>query len=98
MRMVARTSDERSPRVMILPPRPENHPRPEPSRRARALRAALDPPPSRDYPALDRFAPPPGDRTPPQWLEIEDPPPADHRARAIDEAVDRLDLTALFAS
>src|SRR3954470_20193919 len=83
---------------MILPPRPENHPRPEPSRRARTLRAALDPPPCRNYPALDRFAPPPWNRLSPQWLEIEDSLPADHRARAIDEAVDQLDLTALFAS
>jgi transposase len=77
---------------MILPPRPENHPRPEPPRRA------LGPHPRRNLPDLDRFAPPPWDRLSPQWLQIEDTLPADHRARAIDEAVDQLDLTALFAS
>ncbi|MBV8558518.1 MAG: IS1182 family transposase [Planctomycetaceae bacterium] len=77
---------------MILPPRPENHPRPEPPR------PALGPHPRRDRPALERFAPPPWDRHSPQWLEIEDTLPADHRARAIDEAVDQLDLTDLFAS
>src|SRR4051794_39294004 len=77
---------------MILPPRPENHPRPEPSRRA------LSPHPRRQCPQRQHFAPPPWDRLSPQWLQIEDTLPADHRARAIDEAVDRLDLTALFAS
>jgi transposase len=77
---------------MILPPRPENHPRPEPPRRA------LDPHPRRECPGLERFAPPPWDRLSPQSLQIEDSLPADHRARAIDEAVDRLDLTDLFAS
>src|SRR3954454_18433746 len=77
---------------MILPPRPENHPRPEPPRRA------LDPHPRRQRPELERFAPPPWDRLSPQWLQIEDTLPADHRARAIDEAVDQLDLSALFAS
>src|SRR5947209_4331077 len=77
---------------MILPPRPENHPRPEPPRRA------LGPHPRRDRPALERFAPPPWDHLSPQWLQIEDTLPADHLARVIDEAVDQLDLTALFAS
>jgi transposase len=81
---------------MILPPRPENHPRPEPPRWALDLLAALDPHPRQDCPALDRFAAPPWDRQSPQWLQIEDSLPADHLARAIDEAVDRLDLTALF--
>src|SRR3954470_24936769 len=83
---------------MILPPRPENHPRPEPSHRALAPLAALDPHPRPNRPELDRFAPPPWDRLSPQWLEIEDTLPADHRARAIAEAVDQLDLTDLFAS
>ncbi len=83
---------------MILPSRPENHPRPAPPRRAIDLSAALGPHPRRDLPELERFAPPPWDRLSPRWLEIEDPLPADHRARVIDEAVDQLDLTALFAS
>src|SRR4051794_20675944 len=90
--MVSRTFDERSPCVMILPPRPENHPRPEPPRRAPG------PHPRRNLPELDRFAPPPWDHLSPRWLQIEDTLPADHRARAIDEAVDQLDLTDLFAS
>jgi transposase len=77
---------------MILPPRPANHSRPEPPRRA------LGPHPRRERPELERFAPPPWDRLSPEWLQIEDTLPADHRARAIDEAVDQLDLTALFAS
>jgi transposase len=83
---------------MILPPRPENHPRPDPPRRALDLPAALGPHPRRDLPALDRFAAPPWNRQSPEWLQIEDSLPADHLARAIDEAVDQLDLTALFAS
>src|SRR4051794_39711985 len=83
---------------MILPPRPENHPPPEPSRRALAPLVALDPHPRPNRPELDRFAPPPWDRLSPQWLQIEDTLPADHLARAIDEAVDQLDLTDLFAS
>src|SRR3954452_6253220 len=81
---------------MILPPRPESHPQPEPSRRPLALPAALDPHPRPNRPELERFAPPPWDRLSPQWLQIEDTLPADHRARAIDEAVDQLELTALF--
>src|SRR4051794_12752532 len=80
---------------MILPPRPEDHPRPVPPL---DRSAAPGPQPRRDLPAPERFAPPPWDRTSPQWLEIDDSLPADHRARAIDEAVDRLDLTALFDS
>src|SRR5947209_7639962 len=83
---------------MILPPRPENHPRPESPRRALDHAAALGPHPRRNLPELDRFAPPPWDRLSPQWLEIEDSLPADHLARAIDEAVDQLDLTAANAS
>src|SRR3954451_20686674 len=83
---------------MILPPQPEDHPRPAPSRRVSDLLAVLCPPPDRNRPELQRFAPPPWDRSSPQWLEIEDSLPADHLARVIDEAVDRLDLTPLFAS
>src|SRR4051812_3035688 len=83
---------------MILPPRPENHPRPEPPRLALDLSAAPGPHPRRNLPELDRFASPPWDHLSPQWLQIEDTLPADHRARAIDEAVDQLDLTDLFAS
>jgi transposase len=56
----------------------------------------LPPPPNR--PALDRFAPPPWDCQSPQWLLIEDTLPADHLARAVDAAVDQLDLTSLFAA
>lgn len=83
---------------MLLPPRPENHPRPEPPRPALDLPAELDTHPFRNRPELDRFAPPPWNRLSPQWLEIEDTLPADHLARAIDEAVDQLDPTDLFAS
>jgi hypothetical protein len=83
---------------MILPLRPENHPRPAPSHRLSDLPAALGSPPRPNLPELDRFAPPPWDRSSPQWLEIEDSLPADHLARAIDEAVNQLDLRALFAS
>src|SRR3954449_4190296 len=80
---------------MILPPRPEDHPRPVPPL---DRSAAPGPQPRRDLPAPERFAPPPWDRTSPQWLESDDSLSADHRARAIDEAVDRLDLTDLFDS
>ena len=85
---------------MILPPRPENHRRLDPARpRPRLdLAAALVPLPPRDYPHLDRFAGPPWDHRSPQRLAIDDDLPADHLARAIDEMVDRLDLTDLFAS
>ena len=85
---------------MILPPRPENHRRLDPARpRPRLdLAAALVPLPPRDYPHLDRFAGPPWDHRSPQRLAIDDDLPAGHLARAIDEMVDRLDLTDLFAS
>jgi transposase len=83
---------------MILPPRPENHRRLDPARPRIDLSAALVPPPSRDYPHLDRFAVPPWDPRSPERLAIDDDLPADHLARAIDEVVDRLDLTALFVS
>jgi transposase len=83
---------------MILPPRPENHPRPQPPRLALDLAAAPGSQLRRDRPELDRFAPPPWDHLSLQWLQIDDTLPADHRARAIDAAVDQLDLTALFAS
>jgi transposase len=83
---------------MILPPRPENHPRPEPPRRALDPAAAPDPHPHRNRPELERFAEPPWNRRSPEWLQIEDSLAADHRARLIDEAVDQLDLTDLFDS
>ena len=83
---------------MILPPRPENHPRPEPPSPARHRLEALDTHPGRNRPEFDRFAPPPWNHRSPQWLEIEDSLPADHLARAIDQAVDQLDLTDLYAS
>jgi hypothetical protein len=83
---------------MILPPRPENHRRLDPARPRLDLSAALIPPPSRDDSHLDRFAVPPWDPRSPERLAIDDDLPADHLARAIDEVVDRLDLTALFAS
>ena len=83
---------------MILPPRPENHRRPDPARSRLDLSATIVPPPPRDSPRLDRFAPPPWDQRSPQGRAIDDDLPADHLARAIDEAVDQLDLTALFAS
>jgi hypothetical protein len=56
------------------------------------------PTPPRNLPAPDRFAEPPWSRDSPEWIAIDDALPADHLARLIDEAVDRLDLTALFAS
>ena len=84
---------------MILPPRPENHPRPEPPRRALDLAPrqstrthAGTVPHSIASPRL------PGIVSPPNGSQIEDSLPADHLARAIDEAVDQLDLTAFFAS
>jgi transposase len=83
---------------MILPPRPENHRRLDPARPRIDLFVTSVPLPPRDYPHLDRFAVPPWDRQSPQRLAIDDDLPADHLARAIDEAVDRLDLTDLFAS
>jgi transposase len=82
---------------MILPPRPEDHRRLDPARPRIDLAAMIVPPP-RDYPHLDRFAAPPWDPTSPERLAIDDDLPTDHLARAIDEVVDRLDLTDLFAS
>jgi transposase len=45
-----------------------------------------------------RFAPPPWDRSSPQWQDIDRRLPEDHPARLIDQAVDHLDLSALFNS
>ena len=83
---------------MILPPRPQNHRPLDWSRRTLDLSVTLDPPPPQNRPELDRFAAPPWDPQSPEWLAIEDSLPADHLARAIDEAVDQLDLAVLFAS
>jgi transposase len=83
---------------MILPPRPESHRRLDPARPRTDRAATIVPLPPRDYPHLDRFAVPPWDHRSPERLAIDDDLPADHLARAIDEAVDQLDLTALFAS
>ena len=44
------------------------------------------------------FAPPPWDRSSPQWRDIDHLLPSDHPARVIDHAVDHLDLSALFDS
>jgi hypothetical protein len=41
---------------------------------------------------------PPWDHQSPEWRAIDEDLPADHLARAIDQAVDGLDLTALFRS
>jgi transposase len=78
---------------MILPPRPENHRRSDAPRREIHLPATVGSTPPRD-----RFAPPPWDRQSPQWVQIEATLPADHLVRAIDPAIDQLDLTTLFAS
>ncbi len=83
---------------MILPPRPESHRQLDPVRLPSDVSATIVPLPPRNYPHLDRFAVPPWDRQSPQRLAIDDDLPADHLARTIDEVVDRLDLTALFAS
>ena len=83
---------------MILPPRPQNHRPLDRSRRTLDLPVTVDPPPPQNRPELDRFAVPPWNPRSPEWLAIEDSLPADHRARAIDEAVDQLDLAVLFAS
>jgi transposase len=83
---------------MILPPRPQDHRRPDLPDLPIASLAAIAPPPPRDYPDLDRFAVPPWDQHSPEWLALDDALPVDHLARAIDAVVDRLDLTALFAS
>jgi len=45
-----------------------------------------------------RFAEPPWDVHTPQWQEIDQCLPADHLVRQIDQAVERLDLAALFAT
>jgi hypothetical protein len=81
---------------MILPPRSLDHRRPDSPRRSIDLVGMIGAVPPRDDPHLDRFAVPPWDHQSPQWLAIDDDLPADHLARALDEAVDRLDLTALF--
>jgi transposase len=83
---------------MILPPRSPNQHRPDRPRPPIDLTATGRPRPPGDLPALDRFAAPPWDRSSPQWIAIDDDLPADHLARVIDEAVDQLDLTPLFAS
>ena len=44
--------------------------------------------------AARRFAPPPWDRSSPQWQDIDGRLPEDHPARLIDQAVDHLDLFA----
>lgn len=81
---------------MILPPRSLNQHRKDRPRPEVGSFATAGPP--RDLPAPDRFAEPPWSRDSPEWIAIDDALPADHLARVIDEAVDRLDLTALFAS
>jgi len=43
-----------------------------------------------------RFAPPPLDRNSPDWQRLDAKIPDNHLARQIDQAVDQLDLTALF--
>jgi transposase len=83
---------------MILPPRALDHRRPDRPDPAIELRVRLVRPPPRDSPHLDRFAAPPWDPRSPERRAIDDDLPADHLARALDEVVDRLDLTALFAS
>jgi transposase len=44
------------------------------------------------------FAPPPWDRSSPQWIDIDQRLPHDHLARLIDEAVALLDLQPLLGS
>src|SRR5262245_8535494 len=83
---------------MILPPRARDHRRSGLPSGPMDLSITIGPPSPRDDPDRDRFAVPPWDRQSPEWLAIDDDLPADHLARAIDEAVDRLDLTDLFAS
>src|SRR3954469_26027958 len=83
---------------MILPPRPQDHRQLDRPCRQLDLPTAVGSPPPRDRPELDRFAPPPWDRRSPEWLQIPASLPADHLARAIDEAVDQLDLSSLFVS
>src|SRR4051812_625848 len=79
-------------------PKRSSHPRLDRPRRALDLLATVGPPPAGNRSGLDRFATPPWDRQSPEWLQIEDSLPANHLARLIDEAVDQLDLTSLFAS
>jgi transposase len=85
---------------MILPPRTQNHSQATPQRRAvdleRLMKRASLPP--GNLPELKAFAPPPWNRLSPERLQIEDDLDADHLARLIDEAVDQVDLSALFAS
>jgi transposase len=83
---------------MILPPRSQNQHRAEPPRPKIDFFATGRPSPPGNLPALDRFAAPPWNRSSPEWIDIDDALPADHLARVIDEAVDQLDLTPLFAS
>ncbi len=83
---------------MILPPRSPNQHRPDRPRPTIDFFATVRPTPPRNLPGLDRFAAPPWDRGSPEWIAIDDTLPADHLARVIDEAVDQLDLTPLFAS
>jgi transposase len=47
-------------------------------------------------PAVHPFATPPLHRDSPDWQRLDAKLPADHRARRIDQAVEGLDLTALF--
>src|SRR3954463_6483299 len=68
LRMLSPHLRPKEPCLMILPPRPGNHLRPEPPRPALDLSTALASPPPRNLPSLDRFAPPPWDRLSPQWL------------------------------
>jgi len=82
---------------MILPPSTSE---PAPAR----------PTPLRDRPLRDGPPPPPApagsrsvrraslDSSFSEWIAIDDDLPVDHLARVIDEAVDQLDLTPLFAS
>jgi transposase len=83
---------------MILPPRPQNQRRPDRPRRKIDPFVTVSPPPPRNLPSLNRFATPPWDRGSAEWIAIDDDLPVDHLARAIDAAVDQLDLTSLFAS
>jgi transposase len=85
---------------MILPPRTQNQTQPPSQRRIvdleRLMRHASLPP--ANLPDLKAFASPPWNRLSPERLRIEDDLDANHLARFIDEAVDQLDLSALFAS
>jgi transposase len=83
---------------MILPPRPQNQRRTDRPRPEIDLLATVGTPPSGNRPARDRFAAPPWNRLSPERIAIDDTLPVDHLARVIDEAVDQLDLTPLFAS